>query len=677
VSIPDDAAQKAALAVVADVYKPDYEKARTPAQKSELAKKLLGEGSATKDDPTSRFVLFRVARDIASQQGDLVTAFDAIGRISTEFEADGMQMQVDAATTAATTAVKALKLPKDHQACVALLAPLIDEAIAVDRYDHAKSLASLTLGAAREGRDAERIKQMVAKLKEVEAIAAEFERVKEAKVTLEAKPTDPDANLAVGKFLCLFKGDWKRGVTMLALGSNDDFKATAMLELEEKPDALKLGDGWWKTAESLEGTAKTRTQSHAGEWYRIALPGLSGLSKTRVERLVSQVPPTLVPKAVKDVKGEVEDTQSKSGLKDGRFDILWDGGWRFLLEVKGDAVLFYGEVNPENKFIPWVKPVSIPFKLDATNNLASADNHGRDNFHFAFQWNYATKEASRNNPATKKLEKGKVVSPLVGRWVQSNGWAIELLENGEATNTNPNGGVEATGKWQDNGNGKYSIRLGPKSEWLWNMTLQGNTLNTEMFLNGASMSKGTFARQREQGTNILRNTVLNPSQKAWTFDKSGLEAANLSDSSSFVSIPIDAARSYDLQMSVILKQAKGKNDIHIVFPFRGVMRPFVIRHDDNGNVTLSFWPKEPKLLGTPPYGVTLPSTTAFESNKARLITLKVRTDSTEVLLDGTVIFRLAGDATVTDKSEPVSLRLGSWNNRVLFQSVTVVEKKER
>lgn len=278
-SIPDDAAQKAAMAVVADVYKPDYEKAKTPPQKIELAKKLLGVGVATKDDPVNRFVLFRVARDIAAQQGDLKTAFSAIDRLDAEYETDALQMKVDAVTLA----IKALKTPKEHQACAAILAPLIDEAIASDRYDQAKSLADLALVSAREGRDSDRIKQMVAKLKEVEEVAVEFETVKEAKATLDAKPTDPAANFAVGRFLCLVKGDWKRGVTMLALGDNEKFKAAALLELESKPDSLKLGDGWWRTAEGLEGTAKARVQAHAVEWYRKALPGLSGLTKARVE----------------------------------------------------------------------------------------------------------------------------------------------------------------------------------------------------------------------------------------------------------------------------------------------------------------------------------------------------------------------------------------------------------
>jgi hypothetical protein len=159
-AIPDDAAQKPAQAVIADVYKPDYKRAKTPVQKIELAKKLLGEGIATKDDSASRFVLFRIARDIASQQGDLVTAFDAIDRINAEYNADTLKMKVDAATTA----TKAFKIPKDHQACVAVLAPLVVKAIAVDRYDHAKSLDILTLGCGKEGRDSALIKQIVCQI---------------------------------------------------------------------------------------------------------------------------------------------------------------------------------------------------------------------------------------------------------------------------------------------------------------------------------------------------------------------------------------------------------------------------------------------------------------------------------------------------------------------------------
>lgn len=287
--VPDEAAQSAALATIGEVYAPEYEKAKAPVQKIELAKTLLKVGQATRDDPASRYVLFRVARDLAAEQGDLSLALDAIDQLDDHFDIDKLQMQVDAATAAA----KAAKTPTDYRQLPELVATLIEKAVDTDRYDEAKSLAGLALDCARKSRNTDLIKQIVAMSKEVEDVAAEFEKVKDAKVVLEAKPTDPSANLAVGKFLCFVKGDWQTGVPMLALGSVEDLKIAALLELEASPDkALELGDAWWKVADSLQGTGKTRVQSRAGEWYRRALPRLSGLAKVRVEKLLEERKPS-------------------------------------------------------------------------------------------------------------------------------------------------------------------------------------------------------------------------------------------------------------------------------------------------------------------------------------------------------------------------------------------------
>jgi formylglycine-generating enzyme required for sulfatase activity len=50
-----------------------------------------------------------------------------------------------------------------------------------------------------------------------------------------------------------------------------------------------VGDAWWKISESLEGTAKSQTQAHAGDWYRQALPELSGLTAARVEMRLAKL----------------------------------------------------------------------------------------------------------------------------------------------------------------------------------------------------------------------------------------------------------------------------------------------------------------------------------------------------------------------------------------------------
>ncbi|MFM2094025.1 MAG: hypothetical protein RIS70_1149 [Planctomycetota bacterium] len=95
--VPDNEAQKLVAAKVADIYKPDYAKAKTSVQKVELARTLLKEGQGTKDDLVARFVLVRIARDIAAQQGDLGAAFEAIELLESDYEIDTISMRLDTA----------------------------------------------------------------------------------------------------------------------------------------------------------------------------------------------------------------------------------------------------------------------------------------------------------------------------------------------------------------------------------------------------------------------------------------------------------------------------------------------------------------------------------------------------------------------------------------------------
>ncbi len=62
--MPDEAAQKVAEKVVLNAYQDDFSSAKTADQKVALAKKLIDEGTSTKDDPTERFMLCRLARDM-------------------------------------------------------------------------------------------------------------------------------------------------------------------------------------------------------------------------------------------------------------------------------------------------------------------------------------------------------------------------------------------------------------------------------------------------------------------------------------------------------------------------------------------------------------------------------------------------------------------------------------
>lgn len=277
--IPDEAAQKRVTGEIADAYKVDYQQAQTAEQKIALAKKLLAEGIATRNDANGRYVLWRISRDIAVQQADLPTALVAIHKIADEYDVDRLQLSVDAATTV----VKLSKNPVVHGANVKNLISLIDEAVALDRYGEAKTLIELALTGSRAARDSEQTKRLLARQKELETLEVEFLKLQDARETLEAKPTDPLANLSVGRYHCFIKGEWSVGIPMLALGSDEKLKEVARRELADSSEPVSVADAWWDIAEAQAEPAKKNCRLHAAELYQKAIPTLTGLAKAKAE----------------------------------------------------------------------------------------------------------------------------------------------------------------------------------------------------------------------------------------------------------------------------------------------------------------------------------------------------------------------------------------------------------
>ncbi len=112
--------------------------------------------------------------------------------------------------------------------------------------------------------------------------------------TLEAKPDDPAANAAVGKFAALVKGDWKRGLPLLSKGAEPAWKALADRELAPPTDAAAqaaLGEAWLAQAEKETPTYKARARVRAADWLSRALPGLTGLAKVAVEKKLAALGP--------------------------------------------------------------------------------------------------------------------------------------------------------------------------------------------------------------------------------------------------------------------------------------------------------------------------------------------------------------------------------------------------
>ncbi len=285
--VPSAEAQSKTLDLVREVFRKEYEEAKTAAQKEALAEDLMKRGVESKD-ATERFVLLRVARDLAAMVGEADLACRAIDEMGRGYEIDSAAMKREAlakAEQAATT-------PKHFRSVGEQSATLVEEAIMADDYDTARQMIKTALAAAKKARDGDLLDRVTERAAEVEEVAKAKEEVKEALATLEKSPADPKANLAAGRFYCFYRGDWVKGLPMLALGADGAYDVLAKQELlgaKTSEAQVALGDGWWELVEKHQGMAQSQIRAHAAAWYEKALPQLSGLTQMRVKKRLEEM----------------------------------------------------------------------------------------------------------------------------------------------------------------------------------------------------------------------------------------------------------------------------------------------------------------------------------------------------------------------------------------------------
>ncbi len=285
-AVPEAAAQAEALKLVKDVFKDDLSKAKKPAEKTALAAKLLQAGKDEQKDPAGRYVLFNLAKEMASEVGDLETACNAIDEMDGSYKIDALNMKASAATAVS----KVIHTADDRKAFAAKVDPLTTQAVNAERFDLARQLNDLALAAARGSNDLAQIRQDMTRVQQIRDAEVASAACKKALVVLADKPKDAEANLIVGKFRCFGAGDWTTGLPNLALGTDAALKALAEKEIAgvtAAEDQVKLGDAWWDAAQTMPATAKSTVQLHAASYYSQALPELGkGLLQAKLSQRV-------------------------------------------------------------------------------------------------------------------------------------------------------------------------------------------------------------------------------------------------------------------------------------------------------------------------------------------------------------------------------------------------------
>jgi len=288
--VPDLEHLATARALAAEIYQEEYHRARTAPQRQALARKLLGEATKSVDDPPSQYVLLEIAMKIAAEAGDRPTALAAVDQIVTRFDVDPFDVKYEVLTKFARR-----KRGRSGSASVLEAArQLLQVALDRDAFDKAEELCQIALAEANRLSDAESVRVLhdtKDRISDARTAYSKLRRILDAVQDVN----DPRVNLEAGKYYCLIKGDWDRGLPLLAKSGDARLEEIARQEALHPAvayDQVQLANRWWDLAEESRSGGYGAKQ-RAAYWYAQALKTLPhGLLRIKAEMRVQQVTTT-------------------------------------------------------------------------------------------------------------------------------------------------------------------------------------------------------------------------------------------------------------------------------------------------------------------------------------------------------------------------------------------------
>jgi serine/threonine protein kinase len=289
-AVPTDDAQKAALAIVRDLFKEQYAAAKTVDKKTELSTVLLQEAKKTADDPVGRYVLLDEARALAVDADDVGPLRNALAEMVRHYEVDETSLSI----AAWEDFLRKPRQPPAVRPVYDEAVVLCDDAVTNARFDVAKRYNDFAFKTAPRLKDAtltktanERNTALAARMKDWEGVQAAAEKLKTA-------PDDAEANTVVGRYLALSAADWKAALPLLAKCSDEILKPLAEKTVAAGNDGAALAaaaDAWWDAAQTAKPTTKPELTAGAAYVYSLALPLQTGLQKARIEKRLNDAKP--------------------------------------------------------------------------------------------------------------------------------------------------------------------------------------------------------------------------------------------------------------------------------------------------------------------------------------------------------------------------------------------------
>ena len=287
IKLPSSDERAKATKLIRELFKEEY--ARTePAKQGELAAKLLQQAAETSDDPASQYSLYRETAELAAAV-NVDLALEACDAVVKRFEgpsADVLEPMLEA------VAAKVMK-PEAYGQIATFAMKRVDGLLASDEVEAAGRVHKIAETSAERAKSLKIVKQLQNQAGEIESFRATHDAVAKAKETLKAKPDDTEAVLVLGKHLCFLKGDWAKGLPLLAKSSDAKLKQLAKKDLDTNEDdrvgCIAIADAWYEALSTIESHPKKQIQLRIHALYTKALPSTMGLTKTKLEKRLDEM----------------------------------------------------------------------------------------------------------------------------------------------------------------------------------------------------------------------------------------------------------------------------------------------------------------------------------------------------------------------------------------------------
>ncbi len=290
--VPGLLKQRAARQLFRDIYGDEYAEAQEETEKRKFADKLMETVPEVRSDAPSHYVLLEIIKDVSLQGDDLETALEAVEELGSTYAVDHHELRRRTIASFVQKRTSSRKGRQDRKLKEHALR-YSEEALRDEAFHDAEELCNLAIAAVGDRDDDKELIDRIAERRDVIKETAQAKReAEEALEKLEEIPDDVASQLALGRYLCFFAGDWANGLPILARSSTGTLQEVVQRELanpSEPVEQATLGDLWWARAGRAEPGEELASKRRAVQWYERAVPGLpGGLQKVKIQKRLEE-----------------------------------------------------------------------------------------------------------------------------------------------------------------------------------------------------------------------------------------------------------------------------------------------------------------------------------------------------------------------------------------------------